>query len=122
MQALLRPGKIGDKAMQILQVWSRTKRAANPTYEAQINKVHPTTISTMPNASRRVVGCLNAKREIAWANRTSTRARVRTLAAVASAKARNQNCDASAPMKPANSEGRQDRMIAVNTLGSRHHR
>ena len=76
----------------------------------------------MPTISRRVVGCLKTKREIAWANRTSTSASVRTLAAVASAKARNQNYDASAPMKPANSDGRQDRMIAVSTAGSRSHR
>ncbi len=60
------------------------------------------TISTMPMASRGVVGCLKMNLEIACANSTSTSASVRTLAAVAMAKARYQNCDASAPMKPAN--------------------
>ena len=76
----------------------------------------------MPKASRGVVACLNTKREIACANSTSTNASVRTLAAVASAKARNQNCEASAPMKPANSDGRQARTIAASTSGSRSQR
>ena len=35
------------------------------------------------------------------ANKTSIKASVRTLAAVASANARNQNCEATAPAKPA---------------------
>ena len=60
----------------------------------------------MPTPSRVLVACLKMKDEIACANSTSTSASVRTLAAVASAKARNQNCDAVAPMKPANSDGR----------------
>jgi hypothetical protein len=54
----------------------------------------PATTSTMPAASRGVIFCLNTKLEIACANSTSTSASVRTLAAVASAKARNQNWDA----------------------------
>ena len=45
----------------------------------------------MPSASRGVVACLKMKYEIACANSTSTSASVRTLATLASAKARNQN-------------------------------
>ena len=70
-------------------------------------------------ASRLVVGCLNTKRVTPCANRTSTSASVRTLAAVVMAKARNQNSEAKAPMNPANSEGRQARAMARETLGSR---
>ena len=36
----------------------------------------------MPTPSRAETGCLNTKREIAWANSTSTSASVRTLALV----------------------------------------
>src|SRR5215472_4567171 len=85
--------------------------------DAQISKTHPTTISAMPSASRALVGCLKAKREIACAKITSTSAKVRTLAAVASAKARNQNCDASAPTKPAKSDGFHARSSANITVG-----
>ena len=73
----------------------------------------------MPAASRREVGCLKTKLEIAWANSTSTSPNVRTLAALASAKARNQNSDASAPNAPANTEGRQALTMATSTAGSR---
>ena len=73
----------------------------------------------MPNASRFVVACLKMKNEIACANSTSTSASVRTLATLVSANARNQNSDAVAPMKPANSDGRQARMMAVSTARSR---
>ena len=45
--------------------------------------------------------------------------KVTPLLAVAIANPRNQNCEASAPMKPANSEGRQARKIAFSTPGSR---
>ena len=80
----------------------------------------PRTISTIPAASRAARRLLsNTKREIACANRTSTSASVRTLAAVAIANARYQNCDASAPMKPANSDGRQARAIANSTWRTR---
>ncbi len=61
----------------------------------------------MPTASRGVVRWPKAKRATSCANKTSTKASVRTLAAVAIAKARNQNCEANAPMKPANSDGFQ---------------
>ena len=44
------------------------------------------------------------------------------LGAVVMAKARNQNSDANAPMKPANSEGFQARAIAHRTWGSRNAR
>ena len=54
-------------------------------------------------------------RATSCANSTSISASVRTLAAVASAKARNQNCEATAPMKPANSDGFQARKIANST-------
>ena len=47
------------------------------------------------------------------ANNTSIKASVRTLAAVAMAKARNQNCEASAPIRPANSDGFQARRMAI---------
>ncbi len=53
------------------------------------------------------------KNEIACANSTSTSASVRTLATLVSANARNQNSDAVAPMKPANSDGRQARAMAM---------
>ena len=79
----------------------------------------PSTISAMPSASRVVVACLKMKYEIACANSTSTSASVRTLATLVSAKARNQNSDAVAPMKPANSDGRQARTIARSTARSR---
>src|SRR4051794_27896792 len=95
---------------------------SNEIQYAQINSNTPSTISTMPSASRGVVACLNANAEIACANSTSTSASVRTLAAVASAKARNQNCDASAPMNPANRDGRQARMIETSTSGLRSQR
>ena len=49
-------------------------------------------------------------------------ASVRTLAAVASAKARNQNCEASAPIKPANSDGFKARNNANITEGRRSER
>ena len=39
--------------------------------------------------------------------------------AVASAKARNQNCEASAPVKPANSDGFHARNSANSTVGRR---
>ena len=42
---------------------------------------------------------------------------MRTLAAVARAKARNQNSDAADPMKPANSDGRHSRTIDTSTDG-----
>ena len=58
------------------------------------------------NYYKLVNACLKTKCEIACANSTSTSASVRTLAAVASANAKNQNCDASAPMNPAKSDGR----------------
>ncbi len=76
----------------------------------------------MPTASRAVVRCLNTKLEISCANSTSISASVRTLAAVASAKARNQNCEASAPRKPVSIDGRQARMMARSTTGSRNAR
>src|SRR5262249_620980 len=82
----------------------------------------PITTSTIPAASGREVGCLNTKLEIAWANSTSTRPSVRTLAAVAIAKARNQNSDASAPKAPANRDGRQALMMATSTGRSRNAR
>ena len=72
----------------------------------------------MPKASRAVVRCLNTKLEISWANSTSIRPSVRTLAAGASAKAKNQNCEASAPRKPVSSDGRQARAMARSTAGS----
>ena len=72
----------------------------------------------MPAASRGVVRWPNEKRAISCANRTSTKAKVRTLAALVSAKARNQNCEATAPMKPANNDGFQALRIAVNTFGA----
>ena len=59
----------------------------------------------MPKASRTVVCWPNAKRAISWANSTSIKASVRTLAAVASANARNQNCEATAPAKPGEQRG-----------------
>ena len=52
-------------------------------------RITPTTIIAMPMPSRVLVGCLKMNAEIACANSTSTSASVRTLAAVASAKARN---------------------------------
>src|SRR4029079_15828844 len=81
----------------------------------QISTITPTTIIAMPRPSRVLVGCLKMNAEIACANSTSTSASVRPLAAVAIAKARNQNCDAKAPMKPANSERRHCAAIAANT-------
>ena len=64
----------------------------------------------------RVVGCLKTKREIACANSTSTSASVRTLAAVAMREGRETRTPRrSAPMKPANSDGRQARTIARST-------
>ena len=44
---------------------------------------------------------------------------MRTLAAVASAKAKNQNCEATAPASPADSEGFHARKIANKTVGLR---
>jgi hypothetical protein len=73
----------------------------------------------MPIASRGVVGCLKMNFETACAINTSTSASVRTLAAVAIAKARNQNCEAKAPIKPASNDGFQARKIARNTSMSR---
>ena len=61
----------------------------------------------MPRISRRVVAWDRRRWETAWAISTSTRARVRTFAAVVSEKPMNQNCEASAPRKPAPREGRQ---------------
>src|SRR5262249_18860691 len=89
---------------------------------AHSNSATPITISTMPAASRVVIAWLNTKREIACANSTSTNASVRTLAAVASAKAREQKRSGNRPMKPATSEGRQARTIAASTCGSRSRR
>ena len=57
--------------------------------------------------------------DTACAISTSTRARVRTLAAVVSAKPMNQNCDASAPRKPAPSEGRQAAKLASSAFRSK---
>src|SRR5437016_4486002 len=85
----------------------------------QINNATPAITNVMPPASRAVVGCLKTKYEIAWANSTSINARVRTLAMLVMAKARNQNSDAVAPMKPANSEGFHARMMAWSTARSR---
>jgi cation diffusion facilitator CzcD-associated flavoprotein CzcO len=96
-------------------------RAIRSQY-AQTNNPTPITTNTMPSASRPVVRCPNANREIACANRTSTNASVRTLAAVASAKARNQNCEAKAPRKPASIEGRHAWTIARTMPGSRSQR
>ncbi len=76
----------------------------------------------MPTASRALVRWPNAKRATSCANRTSTKASVRTLAALVSAKARNQNCEATAPMKPASSDGFQARMIASIAAGARSQR
>ena len=85
----------------------------------QISSTTPITIITIPTPSRGLVFCPKMKAEIACANSTSTSASVRTLAAVASAKARNQNCDAVAPMKPANSDGRHCATMADSTGRSR---
>jgi hypothetical protein len=57
----------------------------------------------------------NANRAITCANNTSIKASVRTFAALASAKARNQNCEATAPAKPANNERFQARTMANST-------
>src|ERR1044072_9421756 len=85
----------------------------------QISSTTPSTIIAMPTPSRALVFCPKIKTEIACANSTSTSARERTLAAVVSAKARNQNCDAVAPMKPAKSDGRHCATIAPSTARSR---
>ena len=73
----------------------------------------------MPSASRAEVRWPNAMRATSCANRTSISASVRTLAAVASAKAKNQNCEATAPARPADSEGFHARKIANRTAGLR---
>src|SRR5271169_828196 len=94
-------------------------RAAMSVQYAHTKSPTPSTTSTMPARSRAVVGCLKMKCVTPCANKTSTSASVRTLAAVAMAKARNQNCEAKAPMKPANSEGFQALAMARKTAGSR---
>ena len=76
----------------------------------------------MPMASRTVVRWPNMTRATICANSTSIKASVRTLAAVAMAKARNQNCEASAPIRPANSDGFQARRMAIIADGWRSHR
>src|SRR5260370_42647130 len=73
----------------------------------------------MPESSRADSGCLNEKYATPCANKTSISASVRTLAAAVSANARNQNCQANAPMKPANIEGFHNPMIALSTSGPR---
>ena len=82
----------------------------------------PATISPIPKASREANLCLKRLRDRSWANRISINARVRTLAAVSSAKARNHICEANAPVKPANREGRQRRKIAISVLRSSRYR
>jgi hypothetical protein len=72
----------------------RRPRNGTPRQYDHTSSTTPITIIAMPTPSRAETGCLNTKREIAWPNSTSTSASVRTLAAVASAKARNQNWDA----------------------------
>lgn len=63
-------------------------------------------IIAMPANSRRETPCLKRRRVTICAKITSTSPKVRTRAAVSTAKARNQNWEAKAPMKPAKSEGR----------------
>ena len=70
------------------------------------------TIRLMPNPSRRLGGSRNILSDTTWAIGTSISASVRTGAASVSAKAMNQSCEASAPMKPANSDERQALTIA----------
>src|ERR1700733_11770814 len=75
----------------------------------------------MPSASRRVVLFLKTKRDTPWAKTISISAKVRTLAAVASAKARNQNSDAAAPARPASKDGRHRRKYRFERVAAFHH-
>ena len=65
---------------------------------------HPE-ISSHPGQLAPVVACAETDATPPVPSRTSTRARVRTLAAVVRAKPMNQNCEASAPRKPGPQRG-----------------
>ncbi|MCC7346074.1 MAG: cation:proton antiporter, partial [Variibacter sp.] len=95
-----------------------TGKIARVQYDHSSSTTPATTMAT-PRASRAVTFWRKITTDTACANSTSISASVRTLAAVASAKAANQNSDASAPMKPANIEGRHARRIATSTSRSR---
>ena len=85
---------------------------AEASYPAQTRIAAAATISAMPSPSRSDGGSRNSLSETTCAIGTSISASVRTRAASVSAKAMNQNWEASAPMKPANNDDRQAARIA----------